>query len=140
MTDDPPSQTHSDTSVESARALKRERIFNQERIVYETLRQDGLSDWQLWRIIRSHLLLRDKFDQISSMRRARIGLLWRSRKLGATPWHPVEDSGRRNVDPQSNKRTVIWKLKKEYIKMTYVDWRRDYRNLARAINEPDDLV
>ena len=73
------------------------------------------------------------FDKLSSLHRARIGLLWRSRALGATPWHPVEDSGRRKVDPTSNRQTVIWRIKPRYQNLTYDDWARVYRDLAKGL-------
>ena len=90
----------------------------------------GWADWQLWRRVQAyHPTL---FDKLSSLHRARIGLLWRSRAIGATPWHPVEDSGRRNRDPVSGKQTVIWRLKDRYHGMTYDEWARDYRALAKG--------
>ena len=137
MTNDPPSQTHSETSVESGRGLARKRLLGQERFVYETLKQErsGKSDWQLWEIVKYNIFYTRVFDQISSLRRARIGLVWQSRTLGATPWHPVEDSGRSNKDPRSNKRTVIWQLKDRYRDMTYEDWTRDFRGLAKGYED-----
>jgi hypothetical protein len=127
----PPSQSHSETSVESSRTLSRKRLVSQERRVYECLRIGGRADWELWELVRNGGL----FDKISSMRRARIGLLWRSRKLKATPWHPIEDSGQRNRDPMSNKRTVIWQFKNGYKDIPYEEWAREYRRLARGVTE-----
>jgi hypothetical protein len=103
-------------------------VLKQEKWVYETLRRGGAADWQLWEKVQSGTL----FDKLSSLRRARIGLMWRSRVLGATPWHPVEDSGQRNKDPNSNKRTVIWQLKQKYHAMPYEAWAHRYRALARG--------
>jgi hypothetical protein len=130
---DPPSQTHSDTSVGSARSLSRKRVLSQERWVYETLQRLGKADWELWEMVK----LIGIFDKISSLRRARIGLLWPNRRLGATPWHPVEDSGKRNKDPFSNKSTVIWKIKDRYKDMSYEQWAREYRNLAKGLVDVD---
>ena len=126
----PPSQSHSATSVASARALSPTRVKSQEKWVYETLRRhpSGLADWQLWGRAPGTL-----FDKLSSMHRARIGLVWRSRVLGATPWHPVEDSGRRCVDPTSNKQTVVWRLKDKFLGVPYDDWARVYRDLAKGL-------
>jgi hypothetical protein len=125
---DPPAQTHSATSIASSRAMSQSRVQSQERWVYETLRRSatGLSDWQLWE--KAPII----FDKLSSLHRARIGLLWRSRAIGATPWHPVEDSGFRNRDPDSGKQTVVWRIKPRYYAMTYNEWALDYRALAKG--------
>ena len=133
---DPPSQTHSQTSVWSGRSLSRTRVLRQEKWVYEALRRGGASDWQLWEMVQYGKL----FDKLSSLRRARIGLMWRSRALGATPWHPVEDSGQRNKDPNSNKRTVIWQLKQKYRAMPYEGWAHRYRALARGQLRRTELI
>lgn len=124
---DPPSQSHSDTSVNAALSLPRRRVIAQERWVYITLQHGAKADWQSWELAPPAV-----FDKLSSLRRARIGLYWRSRKLGATPWHPVEDSGRRITCPDSGKPTVIWQLKQRYRGMSYEDWSTQYRNLARG--------
>lgn len=108
--------------------MSRKRVLKQEKWVYETLRRGGKADWQLWETAQIGKL----FDKISSLRRARIGLMWRSRAIGATPWHPVEDSKQKNRDPNSNKRTVIWQLKPKYRAMPYEDWAHSYRALARG--------
>lgn len=130
MTTDPPSQTHSDTSVESSRSLSRKRVLSQERWVYEALRRvhPGMADWELWD--RAKYL--SFFDQKSSCRRARVGLYWRNRVFGATPWHPVEDSGLRTRDPDTNKRTVIWRIKERYRRTAYDEWASTYRALAKG--------
>ena len=128
MSTDPPSQGHSETSVESSRSLSRKRLLSQERWTYEALQKGGRSDWQLWDMVKNTLI----FDQKSSLRRARVGLMWRNRTLGATPWHPVEDSGKTNKDPFSNKRTVIWQIKDQYKEMPYDEWFNDYRRLAKG--------
>lgn len=125
---DPPSQSHSDTSVGSARELSRKRLLAQERWVYEALQRANKADWELFEMVR-HLGI---FDQISSLRRARIGLLWRSRALGATPWHPVEDSGQRNKSLYFNRPTVIWRLKERYRDTSYDKWVKEFRNLAKG--------
>lgn len=134
-TTDPPSQTHSDTSINASRAMSRRRVLGQERWVYETLRREppGKADWELWDMAQ----LIGLFDKLSSLRRARIGLLWPSRVMGATPWHPVEDSGRRNTDPSSNKKTIIWRIKSRYLNMPYAQWAQSYRNLAKGIVEKE---
>ena len=87
-----------------------------------------MADWELWDKAPG-----TRFDKLSSLHRARIGLLWRSRVLGATPWHPVEDSGRRNRDPVSGRQTVVWRIKDRYILTHYDDWARVYRNLAKGL-------
>ena len=96
-----------------------------------------MSDWELWDKAR---FIGSIFDQKSSCRRARIGLYWRNKHEHArhgSPWHPVEDSGRKNKDPGSNKATVIWQIKDRYKDMPYDDWAHDYRNLAKgSIEEP----
>jgi hypothetical protein len=128
--DDVPSQSHSATSVESAKSMSRRRVLGQEQWVYETLRKSaGKADWQLWNMAQH---LPGLFDKLSSMHRARIGLVWPSRVLGATPWHPVEDSGRRIVCPDSGKQTVVWRIKARYRTMPYDEWAHAYRNLARG--------
>lgn len=127
----PPSQSHSVTSVASARSLSKARVHSQERWVYETVRRNhpGLSDWQLWDRVQAFVGL---FDKETSLHRARIGLRWRSRVLGETPWHPLEDSGRENINPSSGKKTTIWRIKTRYLTLTYDEWARVYRALARA--------
>ena len=136
---DPPAQTHSDTSVAASRALSRRRMLGQEKWVYETLRLAhpiGKADWELWELAEPLSM----FDKLSSLHRARIGLVWRSRVLGATPWHPVEDSGRRNHDPQSTRQTVIWRLKSRYLHMAYDHWLQNFRNLAKGVIDLTDLI
>lgn len=111
--------------------MSKARVHSQERWVYETLRRNhpGLSDWQLWDKACGFVGL---FDKETSLHRARIGLRWRSRVLKETSWHPVTDSGRKNVNPASGKKTAIWRVKDRYLKMTYDEWARVYRALARA--------
>jgi hypothetical protein len=129
---DVPSQSHSSTSVEAAEHLDPRRARSQEQWVYETLRCGGKSDWELWDLIVEQDLTPHPFDQLSSMHRARVGLVWVSRSIEATIWHPVEDSGLRNVNPVSGKETKIWHFKERYREMSYAEWVRDYRTLARG--------
>jgi hypothetical protein len=139
MIEEPPSQSHSDTSISSAQSLPRWRVRSQEKWVYETLRlsRHGLADWQSWVKCQPFGL----FDKLSSLRRARIGLVWVSRKIGATPWHPVEDSGQRIVDPNSGKPTTVWRLKSRYWQVPYDNWSAAYRNLARGrVEDPEGPV
>lgn len=126
----PPAQSHSDTSVEAARALRAARLRSQERRLYDWLQQyrSGLADWQLWNLAR----ITTMFDQLSSCRRARVGLVWRSRREGATVHHPVEDSGRRIADPNSDKQTVVWQIKPRFRGMTYDQWYNNHRFLAHG--------
>ena len=139
MTTDPPAQTHSNTSVEAGRALSRRRLLGQERWVYEALRlahPTGKADWELWEIAQTFSM----FDKLSSLHRARIGLVWQSRVHGATPWHPVEDSGRSNHDPRSTRRTTIWQLKDRYSQMPYDVWAKTFRSLAKGRTDLSDLI
>lgn len=135
---EPPSQSHSDTSIAAAAALPRHRAQGQERWVYERLRRvpSGLADWQLWDLVQPFGI----FDQKSSLHRARVGLVWVSRKVGATPWHPVMDSGRRITDPVTARKTTVWQLKAKYLPMPYPQWAQFYRRLARGEISPDDIV
>lgn len=128
---DPPAQTHSVTSVEAALSIPRFRVLGQERWVYETLRtQQPYADWQLW-----DMAPRTLFEQATSLHRTRIGLYWRSRKEGITPWHPVEDSGRKLRNPFTGRRCVIWQIKDPYLDMPYDIWRDNYRALARGTHD-----
>lgn len=132
---DPPSQDHSDTSVAAGESISKYRLRGQEKWIYEKLKQaevadpPGMSDWQLW---EATALFPGLFDKLSSEHRARIGLVWVNRKIGATIWHPVAKSGAENKDPQSGKSTTIWRLKEAYRDMSYDDWALNFRNLARG--------
>lgn len=70
------------------------------------------------------------------MQRARIGLLWVSRKIGATPYHPVCDIGKTIVNPVSGVDTVLWGLKDMYLDMPYETWVDRYKKLAREKRRP----
>lgn len=129
---DLPAQTHSKSSRDGAKHPSKVRVTAQEKWVYETLQQHtepglGLSDWQLWRLAKPTLL----FDQLSSMRRARIGLVWRSRKIGATPYHPVEDSDLKNYNRETDVLCAIWRMKQAFLEMPYERWVEQYKALAR---------
>lgn len=124
----PPHQTHSATSVAGAARLSPARANAQERWVYEALRSKPRADWELWRMASFRP---DLFDQISSMRRARIGLVWVNRVKGPTPYHPVEDSGSWNVNPESNVESTIWQIKPIYLNLTYDYWMQSYKKLIK---------
>lgn len=130
--DELPFQTHSRTSRAGARRVPPPRATNQERWVYETLQQSPLADWQLWRLAEERV---DLFDQISSMRRARVGLVWVNRKTGPTAYHPVEDSGVANINPDSGVESAIWQIKPFYRGMPYEKWVESYKALAREARE-----
>lgn len=145
MSDDLPFQTHSDSSHAGARRPSSPRATAQEKWVYETLQQYtptkhfGLADFQMWRLVEGSEL----FEQLSSVRRARIGLLWVSRSIGATPYHPVEDSGKRVIDRTTDVACVVWHIKPLYRGMPYETWVARYKALARQKpsrfwNEPDE--
>ena len=126
-----PFQSHSKTSQGGAGRPPKARIQAQEKWVYEHLQTytpRGLADWQLWRFARRHPQL---FEQLSSMRRARIGLVWVNRKIGTTPYHPVEDSGEEILDPQSGVLCAIWRIKPLYRGLPYEKWVETYKALAR---------
>ena len=123
-----PFQTHSRTSRAGARKPKRARIVAQEGWVYETIRASdtGLTDWQLWKLAEPTGL----FDKLSSLHRARIGLVWVSRSRGATPYHPIANSGTERVDPESGVTCAVWSTKPLYRKMAYPRWVELYKALA----------
>ena len=131
MTTDPPSQSHSKTSVDSAKSMSRKRVLDQEKWIYEVLRRSprGMADWELWDKAK---IIGIVFDQKSSVHRARIGLMWVNRGSGATPWHPVENSEMTNICPDSGKSTAIWRIKEQYRDMVYEEWSKAYRNLAKG--------
>jgi hypothetical protein len=87
---------------------------------------DGLADWQLWRVAEPTGI----FDQLSSMRRARVGLVWVSRSIGATPYHPVEESGAEIADPETGVLCAIWWFKPYFRKVPYETWIEKYKPLA----------
>jgi hypothetical protein len=114
--------------MEAARSIDPKRVRGQERWVYETLRLGRpYADWELWEMAPRHL-----FDKLSSLHRTRIGLMWRSRSQGITPWHPVEDSLGRVICPDSGKRTVLWQTKEKYLELPYDIWAANYRALAKG--------
>jgi hypothetical protein len=128
MTDDQfdlPFQSHSRTSRGGARRPTRARVTAQERWVYETLQRTSLADWQLWQRAPSSL-----FDKITSLQRARVGLVWVNKYIGPTPYHPIEDSGRVIVNPQTTVECTIWWMKPLYRAMPYEDWVERYKTLA----------
>lgn len=127
MSDLPPFQTHSSTSLGGAGRPGKLKLIAQEKWVYETLQRTSLADYQLWEFARHFPF----FDQLSSLRRARIGLLWVSRSVGATPYHPVEDSSRTVINPESDVPCVIWQIKPIYRGMPYDRWLETYKPLAR---------
>lgn len=122
-----PHQSHSSTSRAGARRVSHVRATAQEKWVYETLQRGALADWQAWELASSGSL----FDQLSSMRRARIGLVWVSRRIGATPYHPVYDTGLTISDPISNVEAAIWAIKDTYRTMPYETWVQRYKRLAK---------
>lgn len=131
---DLPFQRHSRTSRGGSTRPSRERIGQQEKWMYDTLQRAtldgvGLADWQGWDIAR----LGSLFDQKSSYHRARIGLVWRNKWAGATPYHPIKDSGLVIRDPVSNVECTIWCMKEMYLRMPYETWAERYKPLAREI-------
>jgi hypothetical protein len=122
-----PFQSHSKGSRAGARRPRPLRVLAQERWVYETLRPVyGMTDWQLWKIAKPIGL----FDKLSSMHRARIGLVWVSRSVGATPYHPIENSGAEIIDPESGVPCTVWRIKPLYRAMPYEQWLERYKRLA----------
>jgi hypothetical protein len=122
-----PFQSHSKPSRSGAKRPRAKRVLAQEKWTYETLQSvSGLSDWQLWKLAEPTGL----FDKLSSMRRARIGLVWVSRSIGATPYHPVEDSGLEITDPASGVACAIWQMKQLYRSVSYEQWLERYKTLA----------
>ena len=129
---DPPAQTHSDTSVEAAEKVSKRRLLGQERWVYETLRRRPMADWQLWDLAEKLPAL---FEQATSLHRARIRLKWVNRKTGATPWHPVEDSGTR-IKGKYTRPTAVWRIKEAYADMPYEEWAKNFRAMAGGKVDP----
>lgn len=129
--DSVPFQSHSITSIDSARKVKPRRAKDQERWVYEALRRKPMADWQLRELAWLETGV-DIFEQDSSKNRARIGLVWVTQEIGATKWHPVEDSGLM-VKGRYNVATTVWRIKEEYRDMPYDEWRTQFKNLARRI-------
>jgi hypothetical protein len=130
---EPPSQSHSETSVGSAGRVSRRRVREQERWVYETLRRyypKGLADWELWALVQ--IERPGLFDQLSSVHRARVGLKWRSRKQGATVWHPVGDSDQKTVNPESGEPQTVRLFKERYLQVPYDEWVEKFRALAKG--------
>jgi hypothetical protein len=122
----PPAQRHRQTSIDAAGTIPPRRVREQERWVYNALRATPMADWELWANRPPHL-----FDKLSSLHRARIGLLWRSRAAGASPYHPVEATDARRTSPESGKQCVVWQLKLFFRALSYEEWEHKYRKLAR---------
>lgn len=120
---DLPAQTHSDTSMMSARMVSRLRSNAQERWVYEALRAEPKADFEMWALVQGYTL----FDKLSSLHRARLGLIWLSRARGATPYHPVEKSGQRHFDHSSNRMCMVWQLKPWARVLTYELWAENFK-------------
>jgi len=72
------------------------------------------------------------FDKHTSSGRARIQLMWVTEEAGPTPWHPVEDSGRKIINPETNRSTTVWQIKAIYRRMPYKEWATKYRQFARG--------
>jgi hypothetical protein len=72
------------------------------------------------------------FDQLSSVHRARVGLKWRSRKQGATVWHPVGDSDQKTVNPESGEPQTVRLFKERYLQVPYDEWVEKFRALAKG--------
>jgi hypothetical protein len=53
-----------------------------------------------------------------------------SRSVGATPYHPVENSGGVITDPASGVPCTIWRIKPLYRGMSYEQWLERYKLLA----------
>jgi hypothetical protein len=125
---DLPFQRHSKTSRGGARRPSRARVTAQEQWVYETLQQISLADFQTWeRVQRERPQL---FDKLSSVQRARVGLVWVNRQRGVTPYHPVEDSGQVILNPRTGVECAIWQMKLMYRTMPYETWVERYKALA----------
>jgi hypothetical protein len=92
----------------------------QEKWVYETVqsREPGYADFQLWSLIEHATL----FDKLSSVRRARVGLVWVNRQRGATPYHPIEKSGDEVLNPKTGVLCTMWRMKVLYRTMPYEQW------------------
>jgi hypothetical protein len=123
-----PFQSHSRSSRRGARKPRAPRVMAQEKWVYETVqsREPGYADFQLWSLIEHSAL----FDKLSSLHRARIGLVWVNRKIGATPYHPIEDSGAEVLNPETGVLCAVWRMKPLYRKMPYEQWVATYKELA----------
>jgi hypothetical protein len=123
-----PFQRHSRSSRRGAKRPRAPRVTAQERWVYETMqsRESGYADFQLWSLIEHATL----FDKLSSLRRARIGLLWVNGQRGPTPYHPIEDSGDEVLNSETGVLCTVWRMKPLYRKMPYEQWVATYKALA----------
>jgi hypothetical protein len=135
MSEDLPFQSHSSTSIEAAERVDPLRERTQEQWIYESLRRGSKADWELWNEVR--IERPGLFDKHTSAGRARILLMWVTEEAGGTPWHPVEDSGRKVVNPETNRKTTIWRIKERYQNMPYIEWAMNYRQLARGKRTED---
>jgi hypothetical protein len=129
---DVPSQSHSSTSVNSAKSVNERRARAQERWIYESLRRSSKADWELWNEVEENDLEFFSRNKHTSGCRARIGLRWVNRVTGETPWHPVEDSGRKIVNPETGEKCQVWQIKEKYRDMPYDKWSKEFRQLARG--------
>jgi len=127
-----PSQRHRATSRAGARRPRPVRVTAQERWVYETIqrytkaaRYGGLTDAEMW-----NLAPRNLYDQVSSMKRARIMLVHTSKQMGTSPYHPIEASGQTRLNRASGCENIIWHMKPRYLQMPYQTWVAQYKQLA----------